>query len=148
MPANATFYLSDPSLMGSRLFDALEDIERYEGLSEGDDATAVELTLAWGSITMNFKYGPELENHLIGLESYIRSVISDEDMLVYTLARVHQVRLALGCVISHEENDSDAVHEFLFAFNNRTNGLMFLYDSVFDYNGEALGGPATEWTDD
>jgi hypothetical protein len=148
MPANATFYLSDPSMMGSRLYDAFEDIEAYKGLSEGDRATGVEINLAWGSIIMNFMYGTELENHLTGLEGYIREIITDYDTLVYTLARVRGVRLALGCVISHEDRDSETVHDFLFAFNDRTNGLLFLYDSVFDYNGEALGGPATEWTAD
>lgn len=133
--------------MGSRLFDALKDIKAYEGLSEGEDATGVRLTFVWGSITMNFMLGDAVEHHLVGLEGYVRSMITDNDTLVYTLARIRGVRLALGCVISHEEQDTDMVHDFLFAFNNRTNGLMFLYDSVFDYNGEALGGPATKWTE-
>ncbi len=133
--------------MGSRLFDALKDIKAYEGLSEGEEATGVRLTFAWGSITMNFMLGDAVEQHLVGLEGYVRSMITDNDKLIYTLARIRGVRLVLGCVILHEEQDTDVVHDFLFAFNNRTNGLMFLYDSVFDYNGEAFAGPATKWTE-
>lgn len=86
----------------------------------------------------------DLDEHLVGFSGYAQHVIQDRDKLIYTLARIRNVRMSLGCVIEHEEEDTEAVHDFLFSLNAALNGLLFLYDSIFDFSGEPLGGPAAD----
>lgn len=89
---------------------------------------------------INIMPGENMENHLNGFEGYIRSKLDDEDELIYILSRLHYVQMCLGCVITHDQNHEDDVVNFLFDFNYRLNGLLFLYDSVWDWSGEALCG--------
>jgi len=144
MPKNAAIYIADPSMLGSRLFDRVEGIESYEGTSDGSTATGVRFKFPWGSIAMKFMPPGDIAEHLEGFSGYAQHVIKDRDKLIYTLARIHNVRMSLGCVIEHDEEDTEAVHDFLFGFNAAVNGLLFLYDSIFDFAGEPLGGPAAD----
>ena len=140
MPDNTSFYISDPSIIGSKLFDDIASITSYEGLSEEDGASGFKLYTNWGNITLSIMPSEQLESHLNGFDGYIRSQTENEDELVYILGRLHYVLLVLGCIIEHEEKDEDAVHAFLFEFNMRLNGLMFLHDSVWDWTSEVLCG--------
>jgi hypothetical protein len=144
VPQNATYYISDPSILSSRLFNLIDDITAYEGLSDGTNAVGAKLTLSWGVVTMNFMPSEELDEHLHGFEGYIRSIITDPEELLYPLARLHNVKMCIGCNIEHDESDTEAVHTFLFNFNGAVNGLLFLYDSVFDFTGSALVSPADQ----
>jgi len=145
MPKNAALYLSDPSMIGSRLFDRFETIQSYEGINDDNDsASAFILTLPWGDIRMNIMEGDKLRDHMNGFEGYAQHVIDDRDRLIYTLARMTHVRMNLGCMINHSDDQESEVLDFLFSFNASLNGLLFLYDSIFDWSGEALGGPAAD----
>ena len=141
MPANAAIYISDPSLLGSRLFDRIPDIESYEDLSDGTTATGVLLCFAWGQITMSFMPPGDIDEHLRGFSGYAEHIIKDRDVLLYTLSRIRYVRMSIGCVIQHAPEHTEDVHNFLFNFSSVLNGLLFLYDSIYDHNAKELGGP-------
>lgn len=141
MPENATFYASDPSMIGSRLFDRIPSIKSYESISSENEATGFILKTDWGQVKINIMPGDQITRHLDGLEGYIRNQTQSEDDLIYILSRLHYVQICLGCVITHEQNDEDDVHSFLFEFNSALNSLMFLYDSLWDWSGEPLCGP-------
>lgn len=49
--------------------------------------------------------------------------------------------MCLGCNITHEQEQEEQVQQFLFNFNSTLNGLMFIYDTVWDWSGEPLCGP-------
>ena len=144
MLTNATIYIADPSMMGSRFFDRIPDIKSFESISEGPTATGVRFRLPWGSVTMNFMPPGDLQEHLRRFSGYAQHIIADQDTLVYTLARIRNVRMSLGCVIDHEESDLKEVLSFLFNFSGNMNGLLFFEDSIFDFTWEPLGGPACE----
>ena len=140
MPTNAAIYIADPSILGSRTFNAIEDITSYEGISDGDQATGVLLRFTWGSIAVNFMPAEQLAGHLAGFKAYAETVIEDNDTLIYALARIHHVRMCLGCVIQYSPASEVDAQRFLFRFNSELGGLLFLYDSIFDRDGSALGG--------
>ncbi len=144
MPQNASIYISDPSMLGSRVFDHIDGVQSYEGISNSSTATGVRFTFSWGSITMNFTPSDGLQQHLNGFSGYAQHVIKDRQKLVYTLARIRYIRMAIGCVIEVDDSDIAAAANFLFAFTNALNGLLFADDSIWDFNGEVLGGKAAE----
>ncbi|MEI8363803.1 MAG: hypothetical protein WCG35_11385 [Betaproteobacteria bacterium] len=141
MPNNAAIYISDPSMIGSRLFDDIPAIEAYEDFSSNENATGFLLKMPWGHIKLNIMPSEHLPNHLKGFEGYIRNQQLSKDELIYTLSRLYYVRMCLGCEIVHTSESEDDVIEFLASINSLLNGLMFIYDSVLDWNGEALCGP-------
>jgi hypothetical protein len=143
MPSNAAIYIADPSILGSRTLDEIADIESYEGLNQNQLASGFRLRLAWGVVTVNFMPAEQLPNHLHGFASYAEKLIKNQDTLIYALARIHHVRMCLGCVIEHTPESELSAQEFLFRLNNELNGLLFLYDTIFDKDGKALGKAGT-----
>jgi hypothetical protein len=143
MPSNAAIYIPDPSMLGSRTLDAIRDIESYESLSQNKLASGFRLHLTWGEVTVNMMSDEKLLGHLQGFASYASNMIKDEDTLVYTLARIHHVRMCLGCVIDHDSEDESSAREFLFRLNKELGGLLFLYNGIYDKDGQLLGGPET-----
>jgi len=133
-------------MLGSRLFDSIELIKSYTGISSGGAATGVIFKTKWGAVTTNFMPQEQLGMHINGFKEYVKGITNNPDTLKYLIARIDHVRMCLGCVIEHEENENkdEDVHEFLFSLNQCLNGLLFMYDSVFDYSGEALCGPCVE----
>lgn len=140
VPGHAAIYIADPSLMGSKLFDKLKDVQSYEGLSQNDSATGVRFILPAGQVTMNFMPQEKVAQHLNGFAGFARKVIKDKEQLIYTESRIHPVRLVCGCVITPEFDDDGKIEDFLFQFIRETNGLLFVADTIFDYDGKALGG--------
>jgi hypothetical protein len=80
----------------------------------------------------------QVAQHLQGFSGFARQVIKDQDCLIYTLARIHHVRLVCGCVITPGFDDDGVMQEFLFNFTNAANGLLFLANTIFDFDGQAL----------
>ena len=144
MSQNASIYIADPSMLGSRVFDRIDGVQSYEDTSNGSTATGVRFTFPWGSITMNFTSPDNLQQHLNGFSGYAEHVIKDRDTLIYTLARIRYVRMAIGCVVEVDDSDIAAAANFLVAFTNALNGLLFADDTIWDFNGEALGGKAAD----
>ncbi len=140
MAGNAALYIADPSLMGSRLFDKLEGVRSYESISAGGSATGVRFTLDAGQVTMNFMPGERVAHHLKVFAGFAQQVINDNDRLVYVQSRIHYARLVCGCVITPDFDSNGTIEDFLFQFTSATNGLLLLADTIFDYDGEALGG--------
>jgi hypothetical protein len=126
--------------MGSRFFNKIEGIQSYEGLSQGDSATGVRFTLDAGRVTMNFMPEQQVAQHLKGFAGYAQHVIKDRDQLIYAQARIHYVRLICGCVVTPDFDDAGKIQDFLFQFTGAANGLLFLADTIFDYDGQPLGG--------
>ncbi len=90
---------------------------------------------------MNFMPSEQVESHLHGFCSYVESIISDKERLIYVLSRIRHVRLVLGCVITPGFDEADTVLNFLCHFTALCNGLMFCDNTVADYDGEILAGP-------
>ncbi len=144
MSRNAAIFLGDPSVIGTKLFRQLEGVRSHTSLSQGKSATGFGFELAAGRIAMNFMPEGMMAEHLQGFCGYAEHVISDKDRLIYTVSRIQHTRLVLGCVIEPGFDDEGKIQEFLFQFNSRVNGLLFLGDTIFDYDGEPLGGPLAE----
>jgi hypothetical protein len=142
MPSNAAIYIADPSILGSRTFDGIEEIQSYEGLNKKGLASGVRLQLRWGSVVLNFMPPEQLKPHLDGFASYAERVIKNRDTLIYALARIHHARMCLGCIIEHASHEESPAQQFLFDFNSELNGILFLNDSIFDRDAQPLGGPA------
>lgn len=140
MPDNASIYIADPSLLGSRLLKKFPEIKKYEGISEGDSATGMKITLPEAVITMNFMPLDEIEGYLKGFSGWVQSVLDDRDQLLYVLSRIHNVRFAIGCVIDPGFDEEDKIQEFLGNFNAHLNGLLFFANTLFDYDAEPLAG--------
>jgi hypothetical protein len=142
MPDHACLYISDPSLLGSKLFDSVASIKHYEGLGAEDQATGIRFDIEVARIQVNFMPAHEIAQHLEGFAGYVRSIWQgDQDGLLYVLSRIHQVRFVLGCVIEPGFDGPGRVRRFLGELNRRLNGLLLLHDSVIDYDGEPLVGP-------
>ena len=144
MPGNAAIYIADPSLLGSKLFDQIEGIRSYEGLSQNGSATGVRFKLDAGQVTMSFMPTPQIEQHLKGFSEFAQSVIKDKDRLIYALSRIRQVRFVLGCAITPNFDESGTIEDFLFRFNGHVNGMLFFEDTLFGYNRQPLGGRHAE----
>ncbi len=144
MPDFATFYITDPSLLGSRVFDEIEVIQNYEGVSQVRIATGVVFDIGAAHVRMNFMPAGEIEKHLAGLGGYIQSVCEDQDRLIYTMGRVLPVRFVAGCVIEPGFDDDGVVQTFLLELNRRVNSLLFIRDSLVDFIGEPLIGPLAD----
>jgi len=144
MTSYATIYNPVPSMLGSRLLDHLDHMKEYKGLSNGSSAAGLFVELNSGStIQMNFAPSGELGNHLDRFIGFAQDSITDKDRLIYTLARIRDTRLMIGCVIEPgldpESDDNDQqVIDFLFEINSHLSGLLFLNDAIFDYDAECL----------
>jgi hypothetical protein len=143
-PDNATLYLADPSLVGSKVLDGLPGVRSYEGLSEGSSATGLRLQLKGAEVLMNFMPPHMVEDHLAGMAGYAEEMVPNKDRLPYVLSRIQAVKLIIGCVITPGIDEEGEVLEALMTLNSRLNGLFFLGDSLFDENGEPLAGSACE----
>jgi hypothetical protein len=94
---------------------------------------------------MNFMPQENIIEHLRGLEGYVHHTYEgNKDELVYILARLRSVSFIIGMVINPAFDAEPKIIDFLYSFNNRLNGLLFLYDSLIDYDGRPLMGPLTD----
>jgi hypothetical protein len=82
-----------------------------------------------------------MAEHLEGFSCFVRQFIHNSDKLLYTLSRIRYVRMVLGCVITPGFDEGGTMQDFVFHFNTRLNGLLFISDTIFDYDAEPLGGP-------
>lgn len=140
MPDHATFYIADPSLLGTRLFAHFTQIKRYEGLSEGSAAVGLKLTLPAATLTLNFMSEEKTSQHLQGFAGWVEHVLHDQEQLIYVLSRMRNIRLVMGGVIEPDLDEQGAVQQFLFEFNDRLNGLLFFHNTIFDFDGEPIAG--------
>jgi hypothetical protein len=89
MPDNATIYISDPSLLGSRLFDSINTIQAYNGVSGDDTTKGVIFDIGVARVQMNFMPKDELPQHLNGFLGYAEQMFSgNQDDLLYLLSRI------------------------------------------------------------
>jgi hypothetical protein len=54
------------------------------------------------------------------------------------MARIRHVRLVCGCVITPDFDGAGTIRDFLFKFTREANGLLFISNAIFDYDGQAL----------
>ncbi|MEM9073565.1 MAG: hypothetical protein AAGE52_34055 [Myxococcota bacterium] len=143
MIENCAIYISDPAMLGSRLFDRSPDIRSYKTF-EDKRGVGFKLVLAWGEISCKVMSEANIAHHLNGFEAYMSDKFANEDDLLYFRSRLHYVRTCLGMTITHTEGMDDEVHEFLFSMNQVVAGLMYLHDTVWDWSREALAGALKE----
>ena len=145
MPDYATLYISDPGLIGSRLFKRMEEISDVESLSEKGRATGFKFKFGKTSIQCNLMPTGEIKKHLSEFENYAKTTWDGtEDDLIYFLSRLTNVAQSLGCVIEPGFDEDGEVANFLVRFNSQFNGLMFIMDSIVDLDGTTLSGPLKE----
>jgi hypothetical protein len=94
---------------------------------------------------MNFMPQNEIPQHLKGFAGYAEHVFTgNRDDLIYLLSRIRQVNFVMGCVITPGFEEHGRVEAFLLELTNRLNGLLFIYNSIIDYDGKPLAGPLAE----
>lgn len=110
-------------------------------LNNGFNASGVVLDLDFGRVQMNFMPKEELTAHINGLEGYVNHTFNgQEDNLPYLSSRIGMISLAIGMVIEPSFDEEPSAIEFLYKLNDRVNGLLFIYNSLVDYDGETLCG--------
>lgn len=143
-PDHATLYISDSSLLGSKVLDAVPGILSYEGVSDGDTATGLRLRLKAGEVVMNFMPADMIEEHLAGMSGYAQQAVRDKERLPYVLHRISQVRYVVGCVIPQGFDEEGTIIETLLHLNGALNGLLFMGDSLFDHDAQPIAGSACD----
>jgi len=142
-PDQATFYISDPSLLGSKVLDTVPGILAYEGMSdENGNATGFRLRTKFGECIMNFMPSHMIEEHLAGMSGYAEQAVPDQERLPYVLHRISQVRCVVGCVAPSGFGADGEMIETLMQLNSALNGLFFLGDSLFDHDAQPVAGSA------
>jgi hypothetical protein len=145
IPDHATFYIADPSLLGSKVLDTVPGILSYEGTSdETGNATGLVLRLKAGEVLMSFMPPQMIEEHLAGMSGYAQQAVRDKERLPYVLHRISQVRFVVGCVIPQGFDDKGTMIETLVHLNGALNGLFFLGDSLFDHDAQPIAGSACD----
>ena len=140
MIKNSAIYISDPAMIGSRLFDRSRDIISYECFEKSDSGLGFKLKFRWGEINCNIMPAENVAHHLNGFKSYMSDKFVDEDDLIYFLSRLNYVQTCLGLEISHDDGAEDDVHEFLFSLNEVLAGLLYMHDTVWDWSRTPLVG--------
>jgi hypothetical protein len=140
MPGHAAIYIADPGMIGSKVLDKLADVSSYESVSDGDAAIGVAFNLAPGHVRINFMPEDQIRRHLEGFMGFAQQAISDKEKLHYVLSRIHHVQLVGGCVITPGFDQDGVIEKFLRELVARLNGLLFIHNTIFDYDGERLGG--------
>ena len=143
-PDNATFYISDPCLMGSDILKKIKGVQSYDGLSEDGSATGMLVRFKAGEIKMNFMPEHMIEEHLAGMCGFVEQTISDRENLPYVLGRIQNVKMVIGCVITPCFDDGDVMFDAVMNLNCELNGLLMLGDSLFDRDATPLVGSACE----
>jgi hypothetical protein len=140
MADNASMYISDPSLLGPKSFEQIEAIRSYQALIVGSRDAGVRLVLDEAIVTVNYMPEGGVAEHMRGFLHYAQMLVRDKERMRYVKSRIRNARSVLSMVIEPGFDEAGSVQEFLFQFNAHMNGLLFVCDTVFDYDGEALGG--------
>lgn len=140
MNMNAALYISDPAMVGSRLFDRSPDILSYEAFGNETPERGFKLRLEWGEIVCKMMRAESMARHLRGLEDHMQGKFISADDSIYFSNRLRYVRTCLGLQISHKDDAENEVHQFLFSMNEVLAGLLYMHDTVWDWSREALVG--------
>jgi hypothetical protein len=144
-PDYATIYIADPSLLGSKVFDAVPGIQSYESTSdESGNATGFKLRTKFGECIMNFMPEPMIEEHLAGMSGYAEQEVRDKERLPYVLHRISQIRFVIGCVAPSGFGDDGEMIDTLMRLSAALNGLYFMGDSLFDHDAQPIAGSACD----
>ena len=140
MTGNAAIYIADPGMIGSKALDGLANVSSYESVSDGETATGVVFNLPPGQVRINFMPSDQIQRHLEGFMGFAQQTISDKEKMLYALSRIYHVQLVGGCVVSPGFDQDGIIEQFLRELVARLNGLLFIHNTLFDYDGERLGG--------
>jgi hypothetical protein len=135
---HATFYISDPSLIGSKFFDRFPEVTKLEGAGTKRKATGFVLTTNWGKIRLKFMPEREVQQHMSGFTSFLSRALSDPDARVYALNRLNYVRLCMACTFETADGTDAAVGKFLQRLNRGLNGVLVTDAAIFDFDGTKL----------
>jgi len=139
MTAQACIYNPNPSMTGSKVLDTFKQVRSYKGKGGGESgATGMVVDIGVAKIEFNFMTSSDVADHLNGFMGFAQSCIKNKDKLVYTLGRIHDVKLVMGCVIEPGFDKDKVVQGFLLEYVNRLNGLLFVNNMILDYDGEVL----------
>jgi hypothetical protein len=112
-------------------------------IGRGDDELGIRVPYLANVAGLDvFDVRLEVRTHLDGFSGYVRTIgCADEDKLIYTLSRIRHVTFVIGCIIDPGLDEGGRTSDFLLDFAGGLNGLLFLHNSVVDYDGEVLVGP-------
>ncbi|QOL19831.1 hypothetical protein [Candidatus Bodocaedibacter vickermanii] len=134
----ATLYISDPSIIGSKVLDTMPEILSYNSKSDNHHVLGMTLRLKAANIDCNFMVNSELENHLNGLSNFVSGSIAEGVDLSYSLSRVSQVRMAMGCCIDPGFDSEGEILNFIKHYSRTLNSLLFYDSTLFDYDLQIL----------
>jgi hypothetical protein len=137
----ATIYTACPSLLGSKMIGMFPEIISHKAKSNENNATGMIWETKSGILELNFIWKNELKENLKGFKIFAVNSIVDDNRKKYILSRIINTEMAIGIVIQNGFDKNNLVTNLLLDINNRLNGLLFLYDSIIDYNGEPYCGP-------
>lgn len=140
----ATIYTPSPSLLGSKLFNLFSEITNYNELTKNGNATGFELYTVPSKIIVNFMDSKEQEEHIKGFCGFAIKSIDDKSQHSYILSRIYDTKLILGFVIENGFDEDNVILNLILDICNRLNGLLFVHDSIIDYDGEPICGPMVE----
>jgi hypothetical protein len=137
MMQNASFYLSDPTIIGQSLFASLDPSATFRPLAQGELASG--FTVEWDGQKYEFSImGDEaLPTHLEGLDGWLQQSCKDAHLLTAARARLHYTKLCLGCRFSARD---ETLQNAIFSLNDRFNSLAFYGDTLFNFDGAPLAG--------
>ena len=131
--------MTDHSLIGSKTFGEFSQvIKSYKSKSDEDQATGMIIELDEAIIDCTFMTVKEIENHLNGLSGFVSSNIKNQDDLYYSLSRIYNVRVVVGCVISPGFDGEGNVLGFIKNYSNFLRAMTFHDNALYDYDWQSL----------
>jgi hypothetical protein len=132
-------YLADSSLIGSKTLDNFSDVIRsYRPKSENENAVGMIIELDEAVIDCNFMPEKEINNHLQGLNGFVKTHLQDGISLSYPLARIYNVNIVIGCSITPKFDTRSKVLGFMKNYNNFLRSMIFYEDALWDYDWQCL----------
>jgi hypothetical protein len=141
MADSGHYYISDASLVGPKLFDMLDSIRKYEIISEGGDLVGALIDIDIAQVTLIFLPKEKTKTLITGLKNVVRDAgCANAAMQDYTFQRIRHVRYIMECIVEPEFDENGIVQDFLLTLNSRLNGLLHVWNSLFDFDREILAG--------
>lgn len=133
-----TLYLADSSLIGSKTLDNFSDVIRScRPKSEDENAVGMIIELDEAIIDCNFMPEKEINNHLQGLNGFVKTHLQDGISLSYPLARIYNVNMVIG-LITPKLDAHGRVLGFIKSYNNFLKSMIFYEDALWDYDWQCL----------
>lgn len=142
MLENATLYLADSSLLGSKFFSRYREIQQFAGINVEGSNIGLCLTLSETTIRMFYMPAQDVPGHLASFLGYVSAIHEGSgEEREHLLNRIRNVRYVLGCTMDSTSQDVPSMSSFLLSFSAGLNGLLFMSHQIIDFDGAVVLGP-------